>query len=133
MTPISGLGGVFIYSDDAPALAAWYSQHLGLAFEEYSPGKIYGLTFSGRSDRDPEVRVNTVFSIFQSEAKLGNTRCEFRMNFRIQDANALRQHLEQSGIICEPAEVSDYGSFFWATDPDGNRLEFWEPGDTSGS
>jgi len=132
MAHLSGFGGVFLYSDDAPALVSWYTQHFGLAFDTYEPGKSYGLSFFDRSDADPEIRVSTVFSIFQSEEKLGTTRREFRMNFRIQDAAALRQQLETAGIACEPNEDCEYGKFFWATDPDGNRLEFWQPGDISG-
>lgn len=132
MEPITGFGGVFLYSDDAAALAAWYSEQFDLKFEEYSPGKTFGLTFYALDAEDGKTRVGTVFSIFSSEQALGNTRREFRMNFRIRDAAALRQRLESAGIACEPTEEYDYGKFFWATDPDGNRLEFWEPGDLTG-
>jgi catechol 2,3-dioxygenase-like lactoylglutathione lyase family enzyme len=132
MGHIRGFGGVFIYSDDAKALVDWYTAHLGLAFDEYSPGKSYGLTFFTRDEEDVEVRVGEVFSIFQAEEELGHGRREFRMNFRVRDAAALRATLEGAGIACEDSQVFEYGEFFWATDPDGNRLEFWQPADISG-
>jgi len=132
MDPITGFGGVFIYSNDAAALAKWYSEHFDLKFEEYSPGKTYGLTFFALDAEDGETRVGTVFSIFTAEEPLGDSRREFRMNFRIKSATDLRERLENAGIVCEPTEDYDYGKFFWANDPDGNRLEFWEPGDLTG-
>ena len=131
MADLKGFGGVFIYSNDSAALRDWYVSHFGLAFESYNEGKVHYLSFAAGDLEHPGGKVFTVFSIFQAEAPLAEGRNEYRINFRVADAAGLRDKLENARIALEPLEEHQEGKFFWARDPDGNRLEFWEPGDVS--
>lgn len=132
MADLKGFGGVFIYSNDAAALRDWYVAHFALAFDSFNEGKTHYLSFAAGDLENPGQKAFTVFSIFQAEEPLGEGRREYRVNFRVDDAAALRDKLEAAGVELEPLEEHAEGKFFWGRDPEGNRLEFWEPGDVSG-
>jgi len=132
MADLKGFGGVFLYANDATALRDWYVTHFGLSFASYNKDKVHYLSFAAGDLDHPGAKVFTVFSIFQAEEPLAEGRREYRVNFRIEDAAGLREKLEKAGIQLEPLEEHQEGKFFWARDPEGNRLEFWEPGDVSG-
>ena len=132
MADLKGFGGVFIYANDSIALRDWYVKHFGLAFNSYNEDKVHYLSFAAGDLDQAGGKVFTVFSIFQADEPLAEGRREYRVNFRVDDAIGLRGKLEQAEIPLEPLEEHAEGKFFWARDPEGNRLEFWEPGDVSG-
>ncbi|MHC4824448.1 MAG: VOC family protein [Planctomycetota bacterium] len=129
MADLKGFGGVFIYSNEPLKLREWYRSTFGLEFEGDPEGKFSYLSFAAGDLQNPGDKVFTVFSIFQAEEPLEGPRREYRVNFRVDDAASLFARLELEGLELEPFEEHPEGKFFWARDPDGNRLEFWEPGD----
>ena len=106
---IDGIGGVFLYANDARALSSWYAHHFGLRLETYEDGKVYGTEFKHRRLGDSAKVDSTVFSISQAKTTLPNDR------------------LKADGIEIEKTEDFDYGRFAWIKDPEGNRIELYQP------
>lgn|GEM_PF-257039 len=120
---VQGLGGAFLYADDVDALAAWYTEHLGLQFERW--GSARGLELPS-ADRVPVGRqASTVFALFQADAPLGPIRTG-RVNYRVSDLGPLVARLEAAGFAVEQSG-DENGRFAWVQDPEGNRVELWEP------
>ena len=124
---VDGIGGVFLYSNDAKALSNWYAHHFGLRIETYEDGKVYGTEFKYRRLGDSSQVDSTVFSINQSKAELPTDRKEAMVNYRVRDLNAFVAQLKADGIEIEKTEDFDYGRFAWIKDPDGNRIELYQP------
>jgi predicted enzyme related to lactoylglutathione lyase len=124
---IDGIGGVFIYANDARALSNWYAHHFGLRLETYEDGKVYGLEFKYRRLSDSSQVESTVFSITQSKTQLGSERREAVINYRVRDLPAFLEQLRGDGIVIEKTEEFDYGRFAWIKDPEGNRIELYQP------
>ena len=115
-----GVGGVFFKARDPKALSAWYETHLGLG------GRVSddALTFEG-----PASTGVTVFGLFKSDTQyFGDGPQQFMVNFRVDDLDALLSKLEAEGVRIDPKrEDYGYGRFGWIWDPEGNRVELWEP------
>ncbi len=125
--PIDGIGGVFIYANDAKTLSNWYAHHFGLRLETYEDGKVYGTEFKYRRLRDSSKVDSTVFSITQSKVPLPPERKEVVINYRVRDLPAFLEQLKADGIEIEKTEDFDYGRFAWIKDPEGNRIELYQP------
>src|SRR6266576_7275021 len=82
---IDGIGGVFIYANDAKALSNWYAHHFGLKLETYEDGKVYGTEFKYRRLGDSSQVDSTVFSISQSKTTLPVERREAVINYRVRE------------------------------------------------
>ena len=125
MPKVTGLGGVFFKANDPKAQYAWYEKHLGI--KEEASGS--GVLFHWRDAADPEQTGMTVWSIFpQSTKYFGAGPQTFMMNFRVENLNELLTELRAEGVTVDPkVEEADYGKFAWITDPEGNRIELWEP------
>ncbi len=127
MAKLDGIGGVFIYANDPHALSQWYARHFDLGFI-YSEGEsTYYLEFHYRDDHDPSERKSTVFAIYPAADHLGPECREFMLNFRVTDLDALLKQLKAAGVQTGHIEAYEYGRFSWIKDPEGNRLELWEP------
>lgn len=115
-----GIGGVFFKARHADDLAQWYADKLGLPQDED------GIYFESR-DEVPGSR--TVFATFENDSDyFGKTEQRFMLNFRVDDLDALLDRLQQAGVeILPKREEDDYGRFAWIVDPEGNRVELWEP------
>jgi predicted enzyme related to lactoylglutathione lyase len=124
---IDGIGGVFIYANDAKALSNWYAHHFGLRLETYEDGKVYGTEFKYRRLGDSSQIDSTVFSISQSKVTLAAERRECVINYRVRDLPAFLDQLRADGIEIEKTEDFDYGRFAWIKDPEGNRIELYQP------
>jgi predicted enzyme related to lactoylglutathione lyase len=124
---IDGIGGVFLKANDPKALADWYAKHFGLTFQEWEPGKNYGLELPARADDDPERRISTIFSIQNAKVKLGEGRHEVALNWRVKDLAKLVATLRAEGVVIDKTEESEYGNFAWTNDPEGNRIELYQP------
>jgi predicted enzyme related to lactoylglutathione lyase len=124
MEKVNGIGGIFFKSDDAPALRDWYRDHLGIAVDDYG-----GTSFEWREKENPDVVGMTVWSAFPATTKYFEpTRAPFMINYRVSDLDAMLAQLRNAGaVVDEKIEDTDYGKFGWATDPDGNRFELWQP------
>lgn len=124
---VDGIGGVFIHANDARALSNWYAHHFGLKLETYEDGKVYGTEFKYRRLSDSSKVDSTVFSITQSKAVLPAERNQAVINYRVRDLAAFLEQLKAESIEIEKTEDFDYGRFAWIMDPEGNRIELYQP------
>ena len=108
----------------AEKLRDWYARHLGLAVESWG-----GSQFHWRQDADPQRRGYTVWSVFQGDSTdFDPSDKPFMINDRVEDLDAVLTALRSEGITVDPKiEESEYGRFGWVMDPEGNRIELWEP------
>ncbi|MCB1152846.1 MAG: VOC family protein [Deltaproteobacteria bacterium] len=121
---VAGLGGVFFKCGDPKATGAWYAEHLGLPVEEYGHAVLPWRRFD-----DPDRTEYTVWSPFPSDTEyFGSGSAPFMMNFIVHDLNALVAQLAEAGIKLEgDIQEMEYGRFAWITDPNGVRIELWQP------
>ena len=124
---VEGIGGVFIYANDAKALSNWYAQHFGMRIETYEDGKVYGTEFKYRRLSDSSKVDSTVFSISQAKTPLPAERRECVVNYRVRDLTGFLEQLKAEGVAIEKTEDFDYGRFAWIRDPEGNRIELYQP------
>ena len=123
MKRVIGLGGIFFKARDPKALYEWYRTHLGV---EGEPGT--GAMWPG-NDASGNPAFN-VWSIFPQDTKyFGTGGSPFMINFRVEQLDELVKALREEGVqVDDNVQVYDYGKFAWITDPEGNRIELWEPG-----
>jgi predicted enzyme related to lactoylglutathione lyase len=127
MKHVLGIGGVFFKAEDPDKLAAWYRDHLGLDVEEYG-----GVTFregAATGEASPARQAYTIWSPFASDTDyFAPSTKPFMINFRVADLDALLAKLRNEGVtVDERTDKSEFGYFGWAMDPEGNRIELWEP------
>ena len=123
----NGIGGFFFKAKEPKVLAAWYREHLGLPIDD--PDKWTGAIFRWRDGRDPERRASTVWGVFKKETRYFEpSQAPFMFNFRVDDLDATLARLRKEGVkVDEKVEDEDNGRFGWAMDPEGNRIELWQP------
>ena len=116
MERVEGIGGVFFRARDPQALLAWYREHLGI---EPAPD------FEGRTFEDGP----TVWALFPAETEyFGPSGQSLMVNYRVGSLDAMLEQLRAAGVpIDDTVHESEFGRFGWASDPEGNRLELWEP------
>lgn len=111
---VTGIGGVFFRAQDPKALLEWYTEHLGVPVNE-------GYVIF------PESR-NTVWAPFTEDTDYWPSTKQGMVNFTVRDLDAMLAQLRSAGVpVDEKVEDHEYGRFGWATDPEGNRFELWEP------
>jgi predicted enzyme related to lactoylglutathione lyase len=122
MGRITGVGGVFFKSADPERLYAWYEKHLGLKRQQA------GVEFEWR-DKDTGAAGKTVWALFKKDTNyFGPSGAPFMLNYRVDDLDALLDRLRAQGAsVDEHREDHEYGRFAWVMDPEGNRIELWEP------
>ena len=125
MQRATGLGGIFFKAKDPNAMYAWYDKHLGIKREADGSGAM----FHWRDANEPEKTGLTIWSIFPENTKYFDpSKAPFMLNYRVHDLHALLAALKAEGVAVDPkVEEADYGKFTWITDPEGNRIELWEP------
>jgi catechol 2,3-dioxygenase-like lactoylglutathione lyase family enzyme len=119
MTRVTGIGGIFIKARDPETLREWYRVHLGIAVEAWG-----GATF--RWDQ-PEGA--TVWSIFPSTSRYFDPSiAPFMVNYRVANLDRVLADLRAEGCaVDDQIEESEHGKFGWVVDPEGNKVELWEP------
>lgn len=122
MKRVTGIGGIFFKSKDPKALGDWYKTHLGLDVTEWG-GAIFQWGGEGSTEG------MTLWSAFpDSSDKMAPSAAPFMVNFRVDDLDALMAALKAEGCdVIENTEPSEFGKFGWVMDPDGNKVELWEP------
>jgi len=121
---IQGFGGVFFKSEKPKELAAWYDEHLGTQF-----GKQGYSLFRWREHENAQRPGTTTFGIFKStSAYFAPSTNTFMFNFRVRDLDSMLKKLKKEGVtVMEKVQSFDYGKFGWILDPDGNKIELWQP------
>ena len=119
MERVTGIGGVFIRSAEPEALRAWYTEHLGLDVNAEWGGAV--LTSVGGE--------TLTWAVFPGETEYFGERSQQAMvNYRVRDLDAMLAQLRAAGVpVDDNVEELEFGRFGWAADPDGNRIELWEP------
>ena len=119
---VTGIGGVFFKVKDPKAMAAWYRTNLGIQ----SKG---GYTdFTWRDKDHPEEVGHTAWRIFPTNTTyFGQSSSSLMINYRVANLDRMLEQLRRSGVKIEKVEDYDYGRWAWITDPEGNRIELWEP------
>ncbi len=124
MAKVTGIGGVFFKAkSDKKALAAWYAKHLGLALEEWG-----GAILKWPDDK-AEDRGLTVWTVAAKDSDwFSPSTSSFMINYRVDDLEALLAQLQSAGVeILKGPDFEENGKFAWIVDPDGNKIELWEP------
>jgi predicted enzyme related to lactoylglutathione lyase len=124
MNRVKGIGGIFFKAENVQELGDWYTRHLGIQLEEQSYSMFPWL------DRDnPERETHTVWALFPRDTEYfspGNA--SFMINYQVEDLHALLAQLKSEGVqVDDKIEEHEYGKFGWIVDPEGNRIELWEP------
>lgn len=119
-----GVGGVFFRSTDSQRIANWYQEHLGLVIENW--GDTHGTSFKAS---DMPQNSFTVWSAFSHDTGyFGKSGQSFMINLVVDDLDAALDNVAVGGAEVIPdREEHDFGRFGWFVDPDGNRVELWEP------
>ena len=123
MKKVTGIGGVFFKCKNPETIKEWYKQHLGLDTNQY------GTTFEWRKEDKPEEKGSTQWSPFSETTKYFEPSSkEFMINYRVENLEQLVEELKKEGVtICDEIEVYEYGKFIHILDPEGNKIELWEP------
>ena len=126
MERVTGIGGIFFKSRDADGLKAWYREHLGI-----EPGTDGGGAFEWREIDAPERKGYTVWAPFPHDTQyFAPSDASFMINYWVRDLDRMLDQLRRAGVtVDERIEEQPYGRFAWAMDPEGNRIELWEPKD----
>lgn len=124
---VTGIGGVFFKSKDPNKTKAWYAKHLGIESDQY------GGLFKWRTLEDKEKIGTTSWSPFDSYTSyFAPSDKEFMFIYRVENLEALLEVLKAEGVqIVGEVEEYEYGKFGWIMDPEGRKIELWEPNDAS--
>lgn len=123
MAQVTGIGGIFFKADDPEKLYGWYEKHLGIKRQAE------GVTFHWRDAENPEREGVTAWAIFGKDSTYFDpSRAHAMINYRVDDLDALLEALRAAGVEIDPKrEDYDFGRFAWIIDPEGNKIELWEP------
>ena len=121
---VTGIGGVFFLAgEDNEGLAKWYQEHLGMPIEPWGGGV---LEWRNDTAEDGE---STVWHVAAPDSEwFAPSRASFMVNYRVDDLTKLIDKLTAAGIeMLGPTEYHENGAFAWLLDPEGNKIELWEP------
>jgi predicted enzyme related to lactoylglutathione lyase len=123
---VTGIGGIFFRTKDPAKIKKWYGENLGLAITEY------GSSFEFRNANRPDEINYLQWSPFEEGTDYFDpSEKEFMINYRVQNLEALVKRLRDKGVnILDEIEEYDYGKFVHIMDPEGNKVELWEPVDS---
>ena len=123
MKRVTGIGGIFFKSKDPKALSEWYRVHLGFNVEDWG-----GVAFKWTDDPS-EGKGTTVWNPFKEDTNyFAPSSASFMLNLRVADLHSLIEVLRAEGCeVLDKVEDSEYGKFGYVIDPEGNKLELWEP------
>ena len=122
MQRVTGIGGIFFKATDPKALSAWYQQHLGIDVANWG-----GAVFEWGGENSPKGM--TIWSPFAADTQyMSPGTASFMLNFRVADLDALLALLKKEGCqVMDETESSEQGKFGWVIDPEGNKVELWQP------
>lgn len=120
---IIGIGGIFFKSENPQQMKDWYGQNLGLSDSGH------GVMLPWREAENPDSEQMTVWSVFPGSTKYFEpSKASFMVNYIVDDLDALLDRLKAAGVNIDPKRQDEsYGRFAWIYDPDGNKVELWQP------
>ncbi|MEM9077582.1 MAG: VOC family protein [Bacteroidota bacterium] len=120
---VTGIGGFFFKTKDPDHIKSWYKKHLGI------PTDNYGWSFWWKDAEGKDCM--TQWSPFKEDTEYFHpSEKQFMMNFRVENLKELLEELKLEGVtVIDKVEEYDYGKFGWILDPEGNKIELWEPVD----
>ena len=124
MDHVTGIGGVFFKTKDKKKLLAWYKEHLGIEADEYGSKSFNWMEESGE-------KAFSVWGPFKEDSDYFDPSTQpFMVNFRVRDLDGLLSHLKSKGVD-QVGGIEEYpfGRFAWIMDPEGVKIELWEPTD----
>jgi len=124
MKRVIGIGGIFFKAKDAPALQAWYKRHLGIDVQDWG-----GTAFSWTDSDGKPVGGTTIWSIGpEASDHFAPSKSSFMVNYRVEDLYAVVKALKEEDCnVLDNIDDSEYGKFAWVIDPEGNKVELWQP------
>ena len=124
MKRVTGIGGIFFHSPDPVALRAWYRDHLGIDVQEWG-----GTAFTWTDADGKPTAGTTIWSVSSAASSdFAPGTASFMINYRVADLHALVKVLQAEGCnVLDKIDESEFGKFAWVIDPDGNKVELWEP------
>ncbi|MEO8328813.1 MAG: VOC family protein [Candidatus Nanopelagicales bacterium] len=124
MRRVTGIGGIFFHAQDPAALQAWYKHHLGIDVREWG-----GAVFTWTDASGNPTTGTTVWSIAAAGSdQFAPSRSTFMINYRVDNLAAVVEALREEGCnVLEKTDDSEYGKFGWVIDPEGNKVELWQP------
>lgn len=120
---VTGIGGVFFKARDPKGMAAWYAEHLGIQSD-------HGFAdFTWREQANPNQIGHTAWAIFPTNTTYfgKSSSSPLMINYRVGNLERLLEQLRREGVTIEKVENADFGRFARIVDPEGNRIELWEP------
>lgn len=123
MKRVTGVGGIFFKAKDAPALRAWYQKHLGVDVQAWG-----GTAFRWDDGDGNPINGTTIWSISSGADEQVPDGHTFMINYRVDDLHSLIEVLREEGCdVLDKVDDSEHGKFGWVIDPEGNKVELWEP------
>ena len=124
MKRVTGIGGIFFSAKDPKALGAWYKTHLGIDVQDWG-----GTAFTWTDADGNPTKGTTIWSVGPAGgSQFAPSKSTFMVNYRVEDLTALLQALRAEGCdVLEKTGDSDFGKFGWVMDPEGNKVELWQP------
>lgn len=124
MRRVTGIGGIFLRANDHTALKAWYQTHLGIDIADWG-----GTAFRWTDAAGAPYAGTTVWSVFKGESTYFEpSTARFMVNYRVENCAALLDMLRAEGCqVVGGPDASEFGTFGWVMDPEGNKIELWEP------
>ena len=124
MKRVTGIGGIFFQAKDPVALRAWYQKHLGIDVQDWG-----GTAFTWTDGAGNPTTGTTVWSIGPAGGdSYAPSTSTFMINYRVADLAALLLALREEGCnVLENTDDSEFGKFGWVMDPEGNKVELWQP------
>lgn len=124
MKRVTGIGGIFLSAKNPETLGAWYKTHLGIDVQEWG-----GAAFRWVDDSGAPVAGTTAWSVGDGSS-FAPSKASFMVNYRVADLRALLRELRNEGCqVLDKVDESEYGKFGWVIDPEGNKVELWQPPD----
>ena len=124
MKRVTGIGGIFFKAKDAPALCAWYKNHLGIDVQTWG-----GAAFDWVDGDGKPTGGTTAWSVIREGSdQFAPSTASFMVNYRVEDLHGLVAALKEEGCnVLEKVDDSEWGKFGWVIDPEGNKVELWQP------
>jgi predicted enzyme related to lactoylglutathione lyase len=121
---VTGIGGIFFYSDNPTETKEWYARHLGLDINDWGSS-----TFEFRDLNNPEEVGSLQWCAFKRGSEyFAPSKKEFMINYRVQNIEGMVQELKENGVtVLDEIASYDYGKFVHIMDGEGNKIELWEP------